>query len=88
MSADRLVFAFHGRPTTFYTVNEDDGQHDLRLRLMGPAYDAAGNTGSIVIPAKAWTQGVASPAVLLWVPACAGMTHVFLPFGHTRPTPL
>ena len=62
MSADRLVFAFlsrnhkagaTGQPTTFYTVNEDDGQHELRLRLMGPAYDEA----ALVIPAKAGTQG-------------------------------
>ena len=62
MSADRLVFAFlsrnhkagaTGQPTTFYTVNVDDGLHELRLRLMGSAYDEA----SIVIPAKAGTQG-------------------------------
>jgi len=53
MSADRSVFAFlsrnhkarsTGQPTTFYTLNANDGRHPARLRLMGAAYDEAGKT--------------------------------------------
>ncbi|HET6308351.1 MAG TPA: glycosyltransferase family 2 protein [Rhodopila sp.] len=52
MSADRNVFAFlkqrhrphgTGNPTVFYTLNAKDGLHPMRLRLIGPAYDAAGS---------------------------------------------
>jgi hypothetical protein len=50
MSADRKVFdALHrffpgtgtGEPTAFYTLDPEDGAHPSRLRMMGPAYDAA-----------------------------------------------
>jgi hypothetical protein len=51
MSADRSVFAFlsrnhkagaTGQPTTFYTMNANDGRHPVRLKLVGPAYEEAG----------------------------------------------
>jgi hypothetical protein len=51
MSADRSVFEFlsskhsvrgTGRPTVFYTLQPKDGLHPMRLKLMGPAYEEAG----------------------------------------------
>jgi hypothetical protein len=57
MSADRNVFAFlsrnhkprgTGRPSVFYTLNANDGRHAVRLRLMGAAYDDAGQTSEAI----------------------------------------
>jgi hypothetical protein len=51
MSADRTVFAHlsrnprwqcTGQATAFYTMNAADGMHQLRMRLIGPAYEMAG----------------------------------------------
>lgn len=51
MSADRSIFAFlsrthaprgTGRPTVFYNLQPNDGLHPVRLKLMGAAYDQAG----------------------------------------------
>lgn len=51
MSADRNVFGHlsrnhkarsSGQPTTFYTLNANDGRHAWRLEMMGAAYEEAG----------------------------------------------
>ena len=51
MSADRNVFNYlsknhkprgTGRPTVYYTLQEKDGMHPVRLQLMGDTYEKAG----------------------------------------------